>query len=161
MIIGQIFDVYGPCVLLVVGTILIGLSLILTSVLTKYYQLMNTHGVIFGTGSAMLYTLSVSGEPAYSMGADALISHHHRSRLLRTHPSLLALHLSRQPARYATAIDDKTIFPDRNLLDNGPTYSFPLSSITIMSSLLPPLPRTLSLRWPSRPHLHHALRSTQ
>jgi MFS family permease len=68
-IVGQIFDTYGPRILLVVGTILIGLSLILTSVLTEYYQLMITHGVIFGIGSAMLYTPSVSGEFAYFTGA--------------------------------------------------------------------------------------------
>jgi len=82
--VGQIFDVYGPRVLLVVGTILISLSLILTSVLAEYYQLMNPHGVIFGIGNAMLYIPSVSGESAYSTGADALISRHHKSRLLRT-----------------------------------------------------------------------------
>lgn len=60
-IVGQIFDTYGPRVLLVVGSVLIGLSLILTSVLTEYYQLMITHGVIFGIGSSMLYSPSVSG----------------------------------------------------------------------------------------------------
>jgi len=42
---------------------------------------------------------------------DALVSRRHKSRPLRTHCSLLVLHSSRQPARYATALDDKTILP--------------------------------------------------
>lgn len=67
-IVGQIFDAYGPRILLVVGTILIGLSLILTSVLTEYYQLMISHGVIFGIGSAMLYSPSVSGKSIQPAG---------------------------------------------------------------------------------------------
>jgi MFS family permease len=65
-VVGQIFDAYGPRILLVVGTILVSLSLILTSVFTEYYQLMITHGVILGIGSAMLYTPSVSGKSTYS-----------------------------------------------------------------------------------------------
>jgi len=67
-IVGQIFDTYGPRMLIVVGTILIGLSLILTSVLSEYYELMIAHGVIFGIGSAMLYSPSVSGKSTYPTG---------------------------------------------------------------------------------------------
>jgi hypothetical protein len=62
-IVGQIFDTYGPRVLLIVGTILIGLSLILTSIATQYWQLMVCQGVVFGFGSAMLYNPGVSGKP--------------------------------------------------------------------------------------------------
>jgi len=64
-IVGEIFDTYGPRMLIVVGTILIGLSLILTSVLSEYHGLMIAHGVIFGIGSAMLYGPSCSGKSTY------------------------------------------------------------------------------------------------
>ena len=64
-IVGEIFDTYGPRMLIVVGTILVGLSLILTSVLSGYYELMITHGVIFGIGSAMLCSPSCSGKSTY------------------------------------------------------------------------------------------------
>ena len=67
-IVGQIFDTYGPRMLIVVGAILISLSLILTSVLSEYYELMIAHGVIFGIGSAMLYSPSVSGKSTYPTG---------------------------------------------------------------------------------------------
>ena len=78
---------------------------------------------------------------------NALVSRHHESRPFRTHRSLLALHSARQPARDATAHSTPRPFshssPDRNLLDNGPTYSFSLSPMTIRSSRFLPRPCTL------------------
>ncbi|KAG6336860.1 hypothetical protein ID866_2218 [Astraeus odoratus] len=57
---GRIFDTYGPSPLLTAGTVLLVSSLVLTSVITQYYQYLLVQGVMFGLSVAMLFYASVS-----------------------------------------------------------------------------------------------------
>lgn len=54
LVIGPMYDRYGATRIVVPGTLIYVLSMILTSLSTKYYQLMLTQGIMFGIGNAML-----------------------------------------------------------------------------------------------------------
>ncbi|KAL2001856.1 hypothetical protein VTN02DRAFT_1121 [Thermoascus thermophilus] len=60
LVIGPMYDRYGATRIVVPGTLIYVLSMMLTSLSTKYYQLMLTQGVMFGIGNAMLFYPTIS-----------------------------------------------------------------------------------------------------
>ncbi|KAH8887316.1 MFS general substrate transporter [Thozetella sp. PMI_491] len=68
--VGPIFDVYGPRLLVLVGSLLIALSMLLLGFCTEYYQIILDYSVLAGFGGALLNT------PAY--GAIAHFFHARR-----------------------------------------------------------------------------------
>lgn len=60
------YDRYGATRLVVPGTLIHVLSLMLTSLATKYYQLMLAQGIMFGIGNALMYGYPVNGTSWFS-----------------------------------------------------------------------------------------------
>ncbi|KAJ9384855.1 hypothetical protein DTO063F5_4553 [Paecilomyces variotii] len=60
MVIGPLYDSYGARPLVIPGSLVYVLSLMFTSISTKYYQLMLAQGVMFGIGNAMLFYPTIS-----------------------------------------------------------------------------------------------------
>ena len=54
MVVGPAFDKYGARRIMIPGTIIYVVSLMLTSLCTKYYQLILAQGVLYGIGDSML-----------------------------------------------------------------------------------------------------------
>ncbi|KAH7903083.1 major facilitator superfamily domain-containing protein [Hygrophoropsis aurantiaca] len=54
------FDAYGPTRLVVAGNIVLSVSLMMTSIATKYYQFILAQGILFGVGFGLLFYPSVS-----------------------------------------------------------------------------------------------------
>ena len=52
--VGRIFDAYGPRVLMVPGTVMLTLSIMMTSLSTRFYQYVLAQGVLFGVGVGMM-----------------------------------------------------------------------------------------------------------
>lgn len=52
--IGRLFDAYGPTLLLAAGTVILTFSLMMTSLATKYYELILAQGIVFGVGFGLL-----------------------------------------------------------------------------------------------------------
>lgn len=52
--VGILFDKYGPRLPIVLGSVIHVLSMVLTSVSTKYWHLVLTHGFLFGLGVALV-----------------------------------------------------------------------------------------------------------
>ncbi|TFL02342.1 MFS general substrate transporter [Pterulicium gracile] len=68
--VGILFDKYGPRLPIVLGSVIHVLSMVLTSVSTKYWHLVLTHGFLFGLGVALVFYPCVA----------AVSSHFHRRR---------------------------------------------------------------------------------
>lgn len=58
--IGRLFDAYGPTLLLAAGTVILTFSLMMTSLATKYYELILAQGIVFGIGFGLLFFPSMS-----------------------------------------------------------------------------------------------------
>ncbi|KAG1758639.1 major facilitator superfamily domain-containing protein [Suillus occidentalis] len=58
--IGRLFDAYGPTLLLAAGTVIFTFSLMMTSLATKYYELILAQGIVFGIGFGLLFFPSMS-----------------------------------------------------------------------------------------------------
>jgi MFS family permease len=58
--IGPLFDVYGPRVLVIIGSIGLVASLMFLSVSTEYYQIILSFGVLGGLSACCLFTSAVS-----------------------------------------------------------------------------------------------------
>ncbi|KAG1735933.1 MFS general substrate transporter [Suillus paluster] len=54
-LIGRLFDAYGPTLLLASGTLIYTLSLMMTSLATRYYQFMIAQGFLLGLGAGLVY----------------------------------------------------------------------------------------------------------
>lgn len=52
---GKIFDFYGPRVLISTGTFLHVFGLMMTSISTKYYQILLSQSVCSGIGASMVF----------------------------------------------------------------------------------------------------------
>ncbi|KAG2742762.1 hypothetical protein P692DRAFT_20748496, partial [Suillus brevipes Sb2] len=52
--IGRLFDAYGPTLLLAAGTVIFTFDLMMTSLATKYYELILAQGIVFGIGFGLL-----------------------------------------------------------------------------------------------------------
>ncbi|KAJ6549934.1 MFS general substrate transporter [Mycena capillaripes] len=63
--IGQLFDVYGPRWIMVVGSIIYVFSIMMTSISTQYYEYLLSHGLLFGLGVGMLFYPSLSSVSTY------------------------------------------------------------------------------------------------
>lgn len=70
--IGRIFDIYGPRPLMISGTLCYAVSVMMTSLSTKYYQYILAQGVLFGLGVGLLYVLVLSS--AFSLPESVLDS---------------------------------------------------------------------------------------
>ncbi|KAF7320498.1 Monocarboxylate permease-like protein [Mycena chlorophos] len=64
-VVGMIFDVYGPRWLMCSGTVVYVLSIMLTSISTRYYQYILAQGLLFGLGVGMLFYPSLSSVATY------------------------------------------------------------------------------------------------
>ncbi|CDO72284.1 hypothetical protein BN946_scf184970.g136 [Trametes cinnabarina] len=63
--IGHVFDVYGPRVMMMPGTILLVFSTMMTSLSTKFYQYILAQGVLFGIGVGMMFYPSLAAISSY------------------------------------------------------------------------------------------------
>jgi MFS family permease len=54
LFVGRLFDAYGPKRLILLGTILTTLSLMLTSICTRYYEFLLAQGVLLGIGTGLV-----------------------------------------------------------------------------------------------------------
>jgi hypothetical protein len=60
LVIGPVFDRYGPRLLVLVGSILVLLCTFLMSECTQYYHFMLIFGLLGGTGTALIFTPAVA-----------------------------------------------------------------------------------------------------
>lgn len=60
LVIGPVFDYYGPRWLVLAGSILIMLSIMLLGVCTQYWHFMIVFGILGGTGTALIFTPGIS-----------------------------------------------------------------------------------------------------
>ncbi|KAL4247928.1 Proton-linked Monocarboxylate Transporter [Abortiporus biennis] len=58
--IGRIFDSYGPRVLMVLGTLILVISTMITSICTQYYEYILCQGILFGIGVGLLFYPSLA-----------------------------------------------------------------------------------------------------
>jgi MFS family permease len=66
-VVGRLFDAYGPTLLLASGTVILTFSLMMTSLATKYYELILAQGVVFGIGFGLLFFPSMSATATHFM----------------------------------------------------------------------------------------------
>ncbi|GBE85455.1 Aspyridones efflux protein [Sparassis crispa] len=57
---GRLFDAYGPRIIMMAGTVALVISVMLTSICTRYYEYVLAQGVLFGLGVGMLFYPSLS-----------------------------------------------------------------------------------------------------
>ncbi|EGO18722.1 hypothetical protein SERLADRAFT_480402 [Serpula lacrymans var. lacrymans S7.9] len=58
--VGRLFDAYGPTVLLASGTVILTLSLMMTSLASRYYEFILAQGILFGIGFGLMFYPSMS-----------------------------------------------------------------------------------------------------
>ncbi|EKM49893.1 uncharacterized protein PHACADRAFT_265647 [Phanerochaete carnosa HHB-10118-sp] len=58
--VGRFFDVYGPRVIMIPGTLVLVVSIMITSVCQRYYEYILAQGILFGLGVGMLFYPSLS-----------------------------------------------------------------------------------------------------
>ncbi|CAL1713796.1 unnamed protein product [Somion occarium] len=58
--VGRLFDAYGPHVLMILGTVILVVSTMITSICTEYYQYILCQGVLFGLGVGLLFYPSLA-----------------------------------------------------------------------------------------------------
>ncbi|KAH8082425.1 MFS general substrate transporter [Cristinia sonorae] len=63
--IGRFYDSSGPKVLMIPGTLLLTLSVMLTSICTKFYQYLLCQGALFGIGVGLLFYPSLAAVSTY------------------------------------------------------------------------------------------------
>ncbi|EJF55723.1 MFS general substrate transporter [Dichomitus squalens LYAD-421 SS1] len=63
--VGRLFDAYGPRVIMVPGTVTLVLSIMMTSLSTRFYQYILAQGVLFGLGVGMIFYPSLSAISTY------------------------------------------------------------------------------------------------
>ncbi|KAG1771110.1 MFS general substrate transporter [Suillus placidus] len=62
--IGRLFDAYGPTPLLASGTLIYTLSLMMTSLATRYYEFMIAQGFLLGLGAGLVYNPCIAASTA-------------------------------------------------------------------------------------------------
>lgn len=60
LIVGPIFDVYGPRYFLLGGTVLLMLSIFLLGVCTEYWHFVIVFGILGGAGTSLIFTPAIS-----------------------------------------------------------------------------------------------------
>ncbi|KAI1789938.1 MFS general substrate transporter [Ganoderma leucocontextum] len=58
--VGRLFDAHGPRVIMIPGTVMLVLSVMMTSLSTRFYQYILAQGVLFGVGVGMIFYPSLS-----------------------------------------------------------------------------------------------------
>ncbi|KAG2739110.1 hypothetical protein P692DRAFT_201811719 [Suillus brevipes Sb2] len=69
--IGRLFDAYGPTLLLAAGTVIFTFSLMMTSLATKYYELILAQGFVFGIGFGLLASIIFIRVDAWTLLANS------------------------------------------------------------------------------------------
>ncbi|KAG1841288.1 MFS general substrate transporter [Suillus subluteus] len=62
--VGRLFDAYGPTPLLASGTLIYTLSLMMTSLATRYYEFMIAQGFLLGLGAGLVYNPCIAASTA-------------------------------------------------------------------------------------------------
>ncbi|EME46321.1 hypothetical protein DOTSEDRAFT_42850 [Dothistroma septosporum NZE10] len=60
LLIGPVFDMYGPRLLVLAGSVLVMLSVMLLGVCTRYWHFMIVFGILGGTGTALVFTPAIA-----------------------------------------------------------------------------------------------------